>query len=47
MLERTTKFVTNYLELLEIGSTFKDPSRPNVERSLCLEQAPNLSVAIF
>ncbi len=46
MLERTTKFVTNYLELLEVGSTFKDPSRPDVERALCLEQAPNLSVSI-
>lgn len=44
MQQRAKRFVAKYLELLETGSTFRDPDRPDVERTLMLDKADGISL---
>mmetsp|Transcript_79360 Transcript_79360/g.128587 ORF Transcript_79360/g.128587 Transcript_79360/m.128587 type:complete len:549 (-) Transcript_79360:617-2263(-) len=44
MQQRAKVFVSRYLELLESGSSFTDPDRPDVARRMALDKADGLSL---
>ena len=44
MQQRAKRFVAKYLELLEGGSTFGDPDRPDVRRTLMLDKSEGISL---